>query len=119
VDDEPAIRLVSQRYLERLGHAVDTVADGESALRLLNQLEYDVIVSDLRMPGLNGRELLERLRQRGETVQDRLIFLTGDAATAQAGRVAAETGVPVLVKPLRLEELALAIESLVHARNPV
>jgi PAS domain S-box-containing protein len=119
VDDEPAIRLVSQRYLERLGHAVDAVADGESALRHIDRLDYDVIVSDLRMPGLDGRELLERLRRQGAGVEHRLIFLTGDAATAQAARVAAETGVHVLVKPLRLEELAQAVESLAKARNPM
>jgi PAS domain S-box-containing protein len=117
VDDEPAIRLVSQRYLQRLGHTVETASDGELALRMLDADSFDVIVSDLRMPGLDGWDLLRRLRERADGLDRRIIFLTGDAATAQPGRIAAETGVPVLFKPIRLDELARAVEACHHART--
>ncbi len=110
VDDEDAVRRVSLRYLERLGHRVDAVADGEEALRSLDRAEYDVILSDLRMPGLDGEELLRHLRQRGGGLERRLIFITGDAASGNAARIASEAKVPVLIKPIRLEELARAVE---------
>jgi CheY-like chemotaxis protein len=112
VDDEETIRIVSSRFLERLGHRVDVVADGTEALRHLARTDYDVILSDLRMPGLSGEELLERLRERGGGLERRLIFVTGDAAHGVGG-----TGVPVLIKPVRLEELARAVEYTVRARS--
>jgi nitrogen-specific signal transduction histidine kinase len=112
VDDEETIRLVSSRFLERLGHRVDVVADGMDALRHLERIDYDVILSDLRMPGLGGEELLERLRARGDGLERRLIFVTGDAAHGVGG-----TGVPVLVKPVRLEELSRAVEYAVRGRS--
>jgi PAS domain S-box-containing protein len=110
VDDEPAVRRISVRFLEHLGHEVETAVDGAEALELLARREYDVIVSDLRMPGLSGEELLQRLRGDGRGLERRLIFVTGDAASTDAGRIVAEAGVPVLVKPVRLQELARVLE---------
>jgi PAS domain S-box-containing protein len=110
VDDEVAVRRVSVRFLEHLGHVVETASDGAEALELLAQREYDVIVSDLRMPGLSGEEFLQRLREDERGLERRLIFVTGDAASTDAARVVADAGVPVLVKPVRLQELGRVIE---------
>lgn len=112
VDDEDGVRRVAQRWLERRGHVVDTAAEGAEALRLLAAADYDAILSDLRMPGLGGEELLLRLREEGRGRDRRLVFVTGDAASAAAARVVAESSVPVLVKPVRLEELSAVVESL-------
>jgi two-component system NtrC family sensor kinase len=89
---------------------VETASDGAEALDLLASREYDVIVSDLRMPGLSGEEFLQRLREDDRGLERRLIFVTGDAASTDAARIVAEAGVPVLVKPVRLQELARVIE---------
>jgi CheY-like chemotaxis protein len=118
VDDELAVRRVSVRFLEHLGHAVETASDGSEALDLLALGEYDVIVSDLRMPGLSGEELLQRLREDDRGLERRLIFVTGDAASTDAARIVAEAGVPVLVKPVRLQELARVIEYAAGAGAP-
>jgi two-component system NtrC family sensor kinase len=117
VDDEDAIRRVSMRFLERLGHRVDAAAEGGEALRLLEQADYDVILSDLRMPGLGGEELFTRLREQGRGMERRLIFVTGDTASAQAARVTSEADVPVLVKPVPFEELVRAVESATGERK--
>ena len=61
VDDEPSLRRVAQRYLERVGHHVELAANGEEALQLLQTRRFDVIVTDLRMPGMGGEELYKRL----------------------------------------------------------
>ena len=108
VDDEDAIRRVTVRLLRRMGHHAEAAAEGGEALRLLDAGDYDVILSDLRMPGLGGEELLLHLRARG--LERRLVFVTGDAATGQAARVAAEANVPVLVKPVDLQDLVRAVE---------
>jgi PAS domain S-box-containing protein len=119
VDDEDSVRRVSARYLRRMGHEVDSAMDGGEALRLLDNRHYDVILSDLRMPGLSGEDLFHHLRDRGGGLERRLIFMTGDAASEQAARMLAAAEVPVLIKPVSLEALSRAIErvanSTVHA----
>jgi two-component system response regulator AtoC len=85
---------------------VDQAADGLTALRLLEHGSYDVILSDLRMPGLDGEAFLAELRRRGSLAH--IIFLTGDVSAA--GERLGRAGVPILLKPVRLEEVARLVE---------
>jgi CheY-like chemotaxis protein len=114
VEDEEGVRRAIVRYLRRRGHEVDEAAEGEAALRLLdaaaNDDGYDVLLSDLRMPGLGGEEFMARLRQQGLGYENRIVFLTGDAASPEAARVLADTHAPVLLKPLDLASLAEVLE---------
>ena len=113
VDDEPAIRTALARYLtRRRGHTVEEAEDGEAALEILsrNGADYDVIVSDLRMPGLGGDQLLMRLGALGRGLERRVVFLTGDAASSHAARILAAADAPVLYKPIELAEVADRIE---------
>lgn len=113
VDDEPPIRRSLARYLERRGHRVDEAADGGEALIRLGdpaEARYDVILADLRMPGLSGDRLLEALREREGDEEDRLIFVTGDAMGNEAAGILATSGVPVILKPFDLDELVRVVE---------
>lgn len=113
VDDEETVRRVVVRYLNRRGHAVDEAPDGEVALALIEARgggAYDAILSDLRMPGLQGTQLLARLRARDPSLERRLVFMTGDTARVEAERLIEEAGVPVLAKPVDLKSLAAALE---------
>ncbi len=115
VDDEPAIRRVLTRYLARRGHRIDTASEGAEALRLLQaaareEEDYDVVVSDLRMPGLGGEELYARLEAEGRGMERRIVFITGDAAGGDAARILGCVDSPVLYKPMRLAEAAQRIE---------
>lgn len=114
VDDEETIRRVTSRLLHRRGHTVDQAADGEQALRMLDGPApgYDVIVSDLRMPGMGGGELLKRLRARNEGLERRVLFLTGDTASPDALLRLTEGSVPVLAKPGGLRDLARMVEQI-------
>jgi PAS domain S-box-containing protein len=105
VDDEPAIRRVLTRYLSRRGHAVDEASEGAAALRMIENAPYDVILTDLRMPGMGGEELLETLRERAIDV--RLVFMTGDAG---GGARSSELQVPLLHKPLDLAAVVRVVE---------
>jgi PAS domain S-box-containing protein len=115
VDDEAPIRTAVTRYLTRRGHEVHMAAEGREALRLVDArnrdgLPYDVILSDLRMPGVGGDQLHAHLRSAGAGLDRRLIFMTGDAAGGDAARIIAEAGVPVIYKPIQLDELARRVE---------
>jgi CheY-like chemotaxis protein/anti-sigma regulatory factor (Ser/Thr protein kinase) len=114
VDDEPAIRRALSRYLSRRGHDVHVAGDGGEALTLIETTlpdrPYDVILSDLRMPGLGGEQLLEKLKEQGADMDRRVIFLTGDAASGDAARFLAASNAPVIYKPVELADLASRIE---------
>ena len=122
VDDEPGIRVSLARFLERRGHHVDVAAEGEEALRLLDEPTtdpFDLVVSDLRMPGLPGEQLLQRLLERDPDWTRRIVFITGDAANP---RTAAAIGhVPVVLKPFDLAALAELLEARVaeYSESPV
>lgn len=114
VDDEGPIRFTLARYMERRGHTVLDAADGEQALALLednSHAPFDVILADLRMPGLTGNELYAKLVGRGEGLEERLIFITGDAESPDAADLVKEAGVPVVLKPFELAEIAQIIET--------
>lgn len=64
VDDEPSIRVVLSAVLERAGYLVDLAEDGFSALRRMQEALPDVVITDLRMPNMNGFELLSVIRRR-------------------------------------------------------
>jgi CheY-like chemotaxis protein len=106
VDDEPAIRLVLTQFLEQRGHVVHVASEGGAALQLLVAGSYDVILSDLRMPGLGGELLLHRVREQG--IGGRLVIMTGDPASAVP--LADQPGLELLIKPMKLEEVAAVVE---------
>lgn len=112
VDDEAAVRRSLQRLLERLGYTVDTAGDGGAALRKIESDEYLVVLSDLRMPGMDGRALLEHLRRKSPGLIQRLAFITGDVETPDVAEFIQTTDVPVLLKPFELTEIALLVERL-------
>ena len=117
VDDEEGLRRAVLTFLKRRGiHAVG-VADGLDALRALRDRTFDVIVSDVRMPGINGRQFLERLRQEHPAMVSRLIFSTGDTFAPDTAALLQEAGVPSLVKPFDFAKLEALVREVVSART--
>lgn len=110
VDDEPVIRFALRRFFQRQGWQVDEAGDGEAALaRILDAAPdapaYDVIISDLRMPGLSGIELHARLERERPAVLRRLILSTGDSVSPETAAFLRHSACPVLNKPFELAEL--------------
>jgi len=99
VDDEVSLREALLRFLQRRDIHCEGVADGWEAIRLLEQRDFDVIISDVRMPGMSGREFLERLRRDRPELVGRLVFTTGDAFTSETATLLKESGVPTVAKP--------------------
>lgn len=119
VDDEAPIRFSLVRYLERRGHRVDQAEHGNEALRMVAESAlhggaYDMVIADLRMPGIDGDQLHQCLRERGDALEDRLILMTGEAHAPLEVQALQEAGVPVIWKPFELAEVAQIIEA--HAR---
>jgi two-component system NtrC family sensor kinase len=115
VDDEGTIRHALRRFFQRQGWEVDEAPDGAAALTLLLADEpatYDVIISDLRMPGVSGIEMHERLRGARPELLRRIIFSTGDAVSLDAAEFVRRADCPVLQKPFELSTLRAMVERL-------
>jgi two-component system OmpR family response regulator len=116
VDDEAGVRDMLADALRMQQYAVATAADGHAALRDIYEGDFDLIVSDVNMPKVNGFELLERLRATGNETPVILLTARGDRADVAVGfRAGADDYV---TKPFGLEELLLRVEArLKHLLN--
>lgn len=81
VDDEPAIRALVAKIVERAGLSVDTAADGAIAIDKLSHTAYAAIVLDLMMPIIDGYGLIEHLKQRGGPRPAIIVISAGDSAS--------------------------------------
>ncbi len=105
VDDEPEIAAILVEALERDGYQAKTAENGADALRRLEQQSYDLVMSDTKMPVMDGIELYREMERRFPALQRRIIFVTGDVLNAEKQRLLESTGVPVLTKPFDLSEV--------------
>jgi len=107
IDDEDFItRMVEEALRRRLGSRVERVHDGRLALARLEAREYDLVISDVRMPGFDGFALVDRLREIRPAVLERFVFMTGDAGGCDLDQRLCELGLPVLRKPFAVEAMA-------------
>ena len=114
VEDDRTVGQYVKRGLAEAGYQVDLVGDGAEGLRLATDGHYDVLVLDLRLPSMEGREVLRTLRDRGNPVP--VLVLTAQDAVdfkVQALRMGADDYV---TKPFALEELLARVEAL--SRRP-
>ncbi len=105
VDDEPHILHYMQATLESWGHEVVVAHDGSQALKRALMQPFDLIICDLRMPRLGGREMFHTLARMHPTVADRIIFATGDTVRGDTLQFLEELGRPFLQKPFKLDAL--------------
>jgi len=109
VDDEVELAQTLADLLEPEGHEVDIAANGAIALDKLRKKNFDVIVSDLRMPVLDGPGLYEALSRELPSYLKRIIYVTGDTLSSHVQTFLATYPVPVVEKPYRLQDVRRAI----------
>jgi DNA-binding response OmpR family regulator len=103
VDDEKNIRLTLSQALETLGAEIDTAANGEEALRKLQEKEFGLILLDIRMPGMDGMEVLHRLREIRPDI--RVIMITAYGTVESAVEAMKQGAADFLRKPFDPEEV--------------
>ena len=113
VDDEPHILHYMQATLESWGHDVELARDGSQALKRALVKPFDLIICDLRMPRLGGREMFQTLSRMHPTVADRIIFATGDTVRGDTLQFLEELGRPFLQKPFKLDALRRVLAGVV------
>jgi signal transduction histidine kinase/ActR/RegA family two-component response regulator len=112
VDDEPEVAEVLGLFAERAGYAVETAGNGAEAKALLASRDFDVILSDLRMPQLDGPALHDWIAAQKPHLLGRIGFVTGDTLGQTAAGFIARTGCPVLEKPFTGKAVRALLEQL-------
>ena len=111
VDDEEVIVGLLVRYFSSRGHAVVPAHEGRQALRVAQRSSFDVVICDLRMPGMDGAEVIRRLKELPTCSTARFILSTGDTATpAVRQRIDGLALAAVVDKPYEVEALRRIVE---------
>jgi len=112
VDDEEPVGRLMGRLLNDLGHKPVVVTSGETALEALQEQPFDLIISDVKMPGMSGFDLYDEVAKRNRELANHMIFVTGDilAPTTQA-RIG-QIGNPYIPKPFDIDRLQGVVRSL-------
>ena len=105
VDDEPHILHYMRATLESWGHTVEVASDGTEAVERALVIPFDVIICDLRMPRLGGREMYHNLARQYPDIARKVIFATGDTVRGDTLQFLEQLGRPFLHKPFTLAEL--------------
>jgi signal transduction histidine kinase len=116
VDDEHAVASILAEALTRDGYTVDTAANGAAALRRLEVLRYDLIISDSGMPVLNGPELYREVERREPHLARRFVFLTGDVLNPRIQEFLEEVDAPRLDKPFTLDSVKRMVRRVLLAQ---
>ena len=113
IDDEKSIQDLLVDVLSADGHKVDTASDGRIALHKLSSRKYDVIIADVKMPGMDGRTFFEYLSRTNPPLKKRVIFITGDTLSGETKEFLNRVDNICLEKPFSLEEIKSALSELV------
>jgi DNA-binding NtrC family response regulator len=114
-DDDAALRRVIQFKLKQKGYAVAVAEDGAAALEAIKRERYDLLLSDMKMPGLNGIELLEQAKAAQPDLD--VILITAYAEISQAVQAVKLGASDYLTKPFEDDQLFIAIEKTLDVKK--
>ena len=109
VDDNREIRTILEEYLREEGYAAEGAGDGNEALAKHGESPFDLIITDLNMPGMTGMELIKAISKEESTTE--FIIITGYASLDSAIEAVKAGAFDYIVKPFRIEELRVVIKN--------
>lgn len=112
VEDEPVIGRLCARILDAEGFDVDVVPDGRKAIEAVNNNNYDLCISDIRLPEITGIQLYGRLKEDYPELSLKVIFITGDTMNVNVQSFLQESGIPYLMKPFTPKDLIKKVKTL-------
>ena len=105
VDDEEAILALLRDVLVADGHRVDTARNGEEALTHLAKHGYDLLITDIKMPGMGGQALYQRVKQMDSELAKNTVFITGDTVSAETRNFLQRVQNVCLAKPFKIRDV--------------
>ncbi len=108
VDDEPKMRILLSMMLERKGYQIDQATDGKDALKKLSICGYDLVISDIKMPEMDGRELIAKMRQ--QDIVTPVVFITAFATIDSAVEMMRQGAADYVTKPFDESKIWITVE---------
>jgi len=108
VDDEPVMRNLLKKILAREGYHVLTVSGGQAALKCLNESPVDIVISDMKMPAMDGFELLKNIKAEHPTIGVIIMTAYGDTYTVKDALLLGAD--EYITKPFKSYEISLVVE---------
>jgi CheY-like chemotaxis protein len=109
VEDEPTVARLIADVLEDEGLHVDVVLNGREALERVARESYDLVICDMKMPGLDGQHFFHSLERARSPLRERILFVTGDVIAPHTHEFLERNHLPHVAKPFRVEELSEAV----------
>jgi two-component system NtrC family sensor kinase len=116
VDDEETIAQFVRTALQTKGHQVEIAGSGEAAWELISHTTYDLILTDIKMPGQGGVAFYRKAQEVNPHLAKRFIFITGDIASPRTEMFLSQTGCRYLAKPFSVDDLYRAVEEVLLAQ---
>jgi two-component system NtrC family sensor kinase len=116
VEDEPTVARLIADVLEDEGMHVDVLLDGREALDRAAQQSFDLVICDMKMPGLDGQHFYKSLERSGNPLRERFLFVTGDVIAAQTRDFLESNHLPHVAKPFRVEELTEKVRAVLEVQ---
>ena len=114
VDDETVIRDILARILSERGYEVDSAASGLEGLQKIENSQYDVYLLDMKMPGIDGKDMYDTISVKYPDLIERVIFITGDTISKSTLDFLEATGRDYFSKPLDFSKLIKTVQSTVN-----
>ncbi len=115
VEDEPTVAQLLVDIITEEGHHAEATLDSQDGLTRLSRNNYDLVICDLRMPRLDGREFYEALVRTKNPARSRILFITGDTVARGTQQFLESTGMPHLGKPFLVEEVRFAVRRILES----
>lgn len=115
VDDEKSIRITLREFLRNEGYAVEVAEDVDQALDLLKQTEFDVVVTDIILPRINGVDLLKAIRAISSNIQ--VIMMTGEPTVETASESLRQGAFDYLYKPISKTAIIKSVRNALHIKE--
>lgn len=112
VEDEPVVGRACQRVLKPEGFEVDIAADGLVAMKMVDEKSYDVCLSDIKLPLMNGIEFYYHLEKEHPALAEKFIFTSGDIFSGNTSQFLEKVKRPFLAKPFTPDELIKVIRDI-------
>lgn len=115
IDDDPGVTKIVKKFLERSGHSVDTADSGEEGIRLTGNGGYDIVITDIYLPGMDGMAVLEKIKSINADVD--IIVITGFGSIESAVSFMKAGAIDYISKPINFDHLDIIIQKTLERKE--